>query len=221
MSDDFQLRVFDPNEDISVIERQLPHWGQSGTICFITFRTHDSMPRSVVENWRRDRMLWLRRHNVDPTGSNWQSVFEKLDAISQKEFHEIFSRRWQQELDKCHGPCVLRRRELAEIVAKSLEHFDGERYELTDYVVMPNHVHVMAAFVNEKGMLDQCESWKHYTATRINRRLNCKGRFWQQDGFDHLVRSVEQFEYLRKYIRDNPVKAGLRGEEYVHYSKDI
>ncbi len=110
---------------------------------------------------------------------------------------------------------------LAQIVAASLRHFDGDRYELTDFVVMPNHVHVLAAFLDEKAMLEQCESWKHYTATQINRHLGRKGRFWQQDGFDHLVRTAGQFDYLRLYIAENPNKAKLREGEFVHYSKNL
>lgn len=31
----------------------------------------------------------------------------------------------------------------AKIVADALRHFDGERYELASFVVMPNHVHVL------------------------------------------------------------------------------
>ena len=103
-------------------------------------------------------------------------------------------------------------------MADSLRHFDGSRYNLTNYVVMPNHVHLLAAFPDEEAMLTQCESWKHYTATKINLALSRKGRFWQQEDFDHLVRSVEQFDYLQRYIADNPCRAGLAPEEYVSYS---
>ena len=99
---------------------------------------------------------------------------------------------------------MLRKSELAKTIAESLRYFDGDRYDLTDFVVMPNHVHLLAAFPNEEAMLDQCESWKHFTAVKINRFLGRKQRFWQQDGFDHLIRSAEQFEYLRRYVADNP-----------------
>ncbi len=116
---------------------------------------------------------------------------------------------------------MLRQAKLAQLVAGSLEHFDSDRYELTDYVVMSNHVHLLAAFPDGPAMLKQCESWKHFTATQINRQLNRKGRFWQQDGFDHLVRSVEQFEYLRGYIAQNPIKARLHDGEYLHKSKAL
>ncbi len=60
-------------------------------------------------------------------------------------------------------------------------------------------------------MLEQFESWKHFTARSINRKLGNRGRFWQQDGFDHLVRSVEQFEHFRRYIANNGIKSGPVG----------
>jgi type I restriction enzyme R subunit len=110
---------------------------------------------------------------------------------------------------------------LAEEVARSLKHFDGDRYDLTDFVVMPNHVHLLVAFPDEQSMLAQCESWKHYTAAKINPALGRKGRFWQQDGFDHLVRSIEQFQYYRDYIADNPRRARLDEGEYIHFSKQV
>jgi putative transposase len=116
---------------------------------------------------------------------------------------------------------VLRRPELSAIVAESLLKFDGERYELTDFVVMPNHVHVLAAFPDEDSMLRQCDSWKHFTGREIHRTLGRRGKFWQQDGFDHLVRSIEQFTHLRRYIAENPRKARLRPDEYRHYSKEL
>ena len=82
-------------------------------------------------------------------------------------------------------------------------------------------VHLLAAFPDEDSMLAQCESWKHFTATKINRLLGVKGRFWQQDGFDHLVRSVEQFEFLRRYIAENPKRANLAVGQYIHWAKNL
>jgi type I restriction enzyme R subunit len=86
---------------------------------------------------------------------------------------------------------------------------------------MPNHVHLLVAFLDEESMLRQCDSWKHFTATEINRALGQRGHFWQQDGFDHLVRSADQFEYLRKYIADNPRRARLPANEFCHWSKPM
>ena len=221
MSKDMPMRVFDPTEDTLIVERRLPHWSQPGTISFITFRTRDSMPKSVVDCWLHDRRQWLRNNGINPMADNWGQALELLDVRLQNEFHRMFSERWHDELDKCHGECVLREPGPAQIVAGSLKHFDGDRYELTDFVVMPNHVHLLAAFLDPDEMLKQCESWKHFTAREINRQLKRKGRFWQQDGFDHLVRSVDQFEHFRRYIADNPAKARLGPHEYLHESKTL
>ena len=70
-------------------------------------------------------------------------------------------------------------------------------------------------------MLTQCEGWKHFQAVQINRAISSSGRFWQQDGFDHLVRSEEQFEHFRRYIADNPRKAGLSPGEFIVWSKSF
>ena len=117
------------------------------------------------------------------------------------------------------GSCPLKAADAAVIVAESLAHFDNQRYLLLDWVIMPNHVHALAVFPDEQSMLTQCDSWKHFTAARLNKLLGRSGRFWQVDGFDHLVRSEEQFEYLRRYIAENPRRAGLRAGEYLHYSR--
>lgn len=85
-----------------------------------------------------------------------------------------------------------------------------------DFVVMPNHVHLLAAFPTAAAMREQFDSRLHYTAFRINRQVGEKGHFWQQEPFDHLVRSVEQYERLRSYIADNPIKAKLKEGEFIY-----
>lgn len=215
------FHVFDPGGELLIIERRLPHWSQAGAICFITWRTDDSLPKPVLARWYAQRDAWLHQHGVDPQRADWRNELNRLSRGLQAEFLRTFSERWHENLDACHGECVLRQPPLSQIVSRSLLHFDGQRYEMTDFVVMPNHMHLLAAFETEEAMLEQCESWKTFTATRINRHLGRKGRFWQQDGFDHLVRSAEQFEYLRRYIADNPAKARLAAGEYVHYSKPL
>jgi putative transposase len=215
------LRVFDPGEDIAIVERKLPHWSQAGTLCFITWRTDDSMPAPVMRRWQRERREILQNFGIDSYAPNWRLELSRLAADRRQQVHRQLASRFDHHLDCGHGPCVLKREEFASIVADSLHHFDGQRYELTDFTIMPNHVHLLAAFVDEESMLAQCESWKHYTAVQINRILGRKGRFWQQDGFDHLARSVDQFEALREYIAGNPMKARLQPGQFMHYQKEL
>jgi putative transposase len=225
-----ETQFFDPDADYSVIERRLPHWTQARTVCFITWRTADSMPAAVVARWIAERDMILRAHGISAGGSLrdprtgkglWQSLLDSLPKPMRDRVKWLLTEKWDNYLDECHGDCVLRRPDLSKIVADSLLHFDKSRYELFDFVVMPNHVHLLAAFANEQGMLKQCESWKRYTAVQINRQLNRRGKFWQEDGFDHLVRSEEHFEHYRSYIEQNPLKCELRPEEYRLYSSKL
>jgi REP element-mobilizing transposase RayT len=215
------LRFFDPPADLKIVERKLPHWSQAGTVCFVTWRTADSMSTEILQKWHRDRVEWLQDHGIDPQRADWRDLLRDLGSATTREFLNTFANRWHDALDTGYGACVLRDLALAGIVARSLYHFDGQRYLLLDFVIMPNHVHLLATFPDEDAMLKQCESWKHFTATQLNRRLQDKGRFWQADGFDHLLRSEEQFQYLRRYIADNPAKAGLNPREALHFSRPL
>lgn len=139
-----------------------------------------------------------------------------LPEREQLDFQKQFNRTREVFLDTCQGLCYLKRPEVAQIVADSLLHFDGVRYRMGDFVIMPNHVHLLAVIPSAEALADQCKSWMHYTAVQINRLVREKGKFWQQEAFDHLVRSPEQYEYLRRYIAENPMKANLKVGQYLY-----
>lgn len=207
--------LFDPTAELFIEERIRPHWSQAGAIVFVTFRTKDSIPKSVLERWDREKNDWLGRKGLLAQGEFWANVVPNLTPVVRKEFKQHFHRCRENFLDGCEGACVLRHPEIAKMVADSLMHFDGARYRMGDFVVMPNHVHLLAAFPTPESMTKQFDSWLHYTAFKINKRLGLKGHFWQQEPFDHLVRSADQFEYFKRYIEDNPRKAGLGVGEYI------
>jgi REP element-mobilizing transposase RayT len=214
------MRFFDPNDKLLITQRKLPHWAQAGSVVFITWRTADSMPKIIIERWRADRNRWLVAHDIDPTQKGWKMHVQQLPPEQMLEYHEHFTTRWHDELDACHGACLLERPEIAEVVANSLLHFDGDRYEMLDFVIMPNHVHLMGCFPDRESMLAQCDSWKHFTAREINRRIGASGRFWQQDSFDHLVRHEGQFRRLQDYIAQNPAKARLRSDQARAWTRE-
>jgi putative transposase len=211
--------LFDRDGERLVDRHNLPHWAQTGVITFITFRTKDSIPARVLKRWEQEKQEWLRVRGIQTT-AHWSKVLPKLDPSVRSAFFREFNRTREEYLDTCQGRCLLRNPELAMIVAESLQHFDSDRYRMGDFVVMPNHVHVLCAFERPEQMRAQLDSWLHYTAFRINRAIKEKGSFWQEEPFDHLVRTLEQYEYLRKYIADNPAKAGLRPGEYVYHRFD-
>ncbi|MFN7627948.1 MAG: transposase [Pirellula sp.] len=124
-----------------------------------------------------------------------------------------------RSLDSCHGSCLLRNPILAEIVADSIKKFDGEKYDLDSFVIMPNHVHVIVQFRQENGLHTIGQSWMRYTARRINERIGRTGVLWQPEPFDHAIRSSEQFEYFQRYITENPIKAKLAQGEFLYWRR--
>jgi REP element-mobilizing transposase RayT len=100
-------------------------------------------------------------------------------------------------------------------LGKTLRFFDGERYALEAFVVMPNHVHVLVTPREEHGLSEILHSWKSYSAKEINKLVSRGGMLWQKESYDHLVRSEEQFAHYRRYIRENPIKARLREGDFL------
>jgi putative transposase len=199
------FELFDPKAEFSICEGScLPHWYQAGVSYFVTFRTADSIPADVSRRWHAERADWLRRQGILPDDANWRDRLAELPEASRRQYHETFSRRYLETLDKGLGACLLRRRELSAVVGNALRHFDGDRYRLGDFVVMPNHVHLIVCLLGDTEIEKQCASWKRFTAREINGTLGTSGRFWQEESFDHLIRSPNQFQAVQHYIANNP-----------------
>ena len=73
-----------------------------------------------------------------------------------------------------------------EEVAKTLEFFHGQRYWLGDYVIMPNHIHCLVAFLDNDIAKTQPGSWMRFSAKKINQLLGSNGALWFPEPFDHL-----------------------------------
>ncbi|MDP1586295.1 MAG: transposase [Prosthecobacter sp.] len=203
------FQFFNPAAKVTISHCHLPHWDQANATYFITWRTADSIPREI----------WLLAHDINPAAKDWRFDLEMLDQEARDDFRQ-FARALEKELDACHGDCPLKTPHLATIVADSLHHFDGTRYTLGDYVIMPNHVHLLVGGLQRQAMLKQVESWKKWTAIQINESLNRRGRFWQDESFDHLVRN-ESFFFgkFRAYIAKNPVTARLKPHEFILWQR--
>jgi len=82
-------------------------------------------------------------------------------------------------------------------------------------VVMPDHVHIIfTPLVNSQAMevyslAEIMDAVKGTSAHRINKVLGRKGRVWQPESFDHVVRSSESLDAKIIYLLENPVRAGL------------
>src|SRR5271157_5138787 len=77
------------------------------------------------------------------------------------------------------------------------------------YVIMPDHVHFVAAFSPQSPSLDKwIKSWKNALSKTL-RAMHIPPRHFEKDFFDHVMRSEESYEEKWLYVRDNPVRAGL------------
>ena len=192
---------FNPHLPMEVTERNLPHWTQEGTTYFVTFRLADSIPQAKLDQWKNDRELWLKEH-PEP-----HSDEDKL------EYHQLFSEKIQEWLDAGAGSCLLEQPEVAALVADAFRKFDGERYDLGEWVVMPNHVHLLVTPREGFGLNDILHSWKSYTGHEICKLTGMEGQVWQHESYDHIVRSPEQLRHFENYIHANPEKAGVKVEQ--------
>ena len=159
----------------------LPHRDEPGLIQFVTFRLNDSLPESRCHEWK---------------------AFLRIENYRQQRTQ------LEEYLDRGHGKCWLRQPAIAALTEGALRYFDGQRYQLLAWVIMPNHIHVLVE-VWQTPMAKILRSWKGYIAHAANKVLQRQGSFWEREYWDTYMRNEEQLARARRYIEQNPVKAGL------------
>jgi REP element-mobilizing transposase RayT len=112
-------------------------------------------------------------------------------------------------LDQGWGACWLGLEPIARLVENAFLEFDGTRYRLHAWTIMPNHVHVLFTVLPGARLGTTVGSWKRFTARHANRLLRRSGEFWQTEYWDRFVRDERHFAAVEDYIDRNPVKAGL------------
>ena len=124
-------------------------------------------------------------------------------------------RHLEEYLDRGLGECWLGRPAIATLAVSALRHFDGERYGLAAWVVMPNHLHLLVD-VWDVPLSKLIGGWKSIIAHEANRILHRTGEFWQREYLDTVIRDETHRRTAVKYIENNPVKAGFvrEGKEW-------
>lgn len=216
MSKAIPFNPFDEHGDVRIYHHGiLPHWRQAGCTYFVTFRTGDSLPKAVVEAIEHERVCWLTARGIDPATHDWKRRFASLPRSDRRRYERLVGRLLNVSLDECRGACPLRDPKIGGLVAAALEYFHGSRVLTGDYVVMPNHVHVLMTPITGFELEEVLQSIKSYTSKQINRALARAGQLWQRDTYDHIVRDVDQLRAYQRYIADNPLKAHLESGTYI------
>ncbi len=162
-------------------QRNLPHWHPDSASIFLTWRLFGSLPRNALGS--------IKNLHTDP-----RRQFVAAEAL----------------LDRPRsGPRWLADPKIAGLISKALGRGEELRqYLLHAWVLMPNHVHVLLEPATSLSTITK--GIKGVTAREANIALGRAGNpFWQDESFDRWIRNSAQFERVRSYIEQNPVKAGL------------
>jgi putative transposase len=208
--------MFNPEDDLLVKDRLRPRWSAEGAVAFLTFRTTDAISDQVIRGWERDKESWLAQRGH--TGAHWSTLVPALPPHEQKLFLRVFNRCREDYLDSGQGQCWLNDPKVAGIVHDVLLESDGTSYRVGDFVIMPNHVHLLAAFPSQSEIRPQFESWCAVSNQRVRQCNEAVGELWHPEPFFHLLRSVEQYEWLSQFIADHPRKVGLKPGEFLFRS---
>ena len=190
--------------DIQATRRNLPHWtrADSATTYWVTFRLADSIPQEKLRAFAAERDVWMTEH------------LEPWDADTRTAYRERFPARMETWLDAGYGSRALAREDVRDVVAECLTRFEGERLLLPAAVVMPTHVHALIAPLGGQALSSLLRGIKGASARGANRVLGHSGVFWLDESYDRIVRDESECAAFVRYIADNPVRAGLRADEY-------
>jgi putative transposase len=103
-----------------------------------------------------------------------------------------------------------------DLALESCLHANGRKCALHVVVVMPDHMHIICTLLeDEQGPVsipELTQAVKGESAHRINRALERRGRVWQDESFDHVLRCEESVAEKVAYVLQNPVRAGFASE---------
>ena len=159
----------------------LPHFDAPGVTQFVTFQLRDAFPVTCR--------------------GEFEAILKEPDNSAKR-------RRLEAWLDRGHGECWLRRREVAALVEKILLEADGRDYRMQAWVVMPNHVHLVVD-VWDVPLVKLINGWKGKSSRQANKLLGRRGPFWQEDYYDTLIRDEAHLKRAIRYTEQNPVRAFL------------
>ncbi|MBQ6985049.1 MAG: transposase, partial [Paludibacteraceae bacterium] len=186
----------------------LPHF-ENQRFQTITFRLYDSVPRSIIEQWKTELGL-LGARSSSPAISNTQSnnADEDVRAPREQQLRQLID----QYEDAGIGQCFFKDDRVAEIMENALYFYNGKRYNLIRWCIMPNHVHVLIELLGGWSVESIIKDWKSFTAHEANKVLGRKGDFWMPEYFDRYIRNDDHYRNAIDYIDNNPVKANLTDE---------
>ena len=184
-------------EGIDIHGDRLPHWNQDNKYIFVTFRLSDSLPKDIQEALITEIKRWKSKHPLP-----W-------DKMTEREYYTKFSHKIEDLLDLGYGSGALRLPNVAQIIKDTLIYEDGINYELIDYVIMPNHVHVLVRLLEETQIETLTQRWKSISSHKIKKVMGNEWCGWMVKYYDRLIRDGNHFYNVLNYIQKNWSHGGV------------
>jgi len=92
-------------------------------------------------------------------------------------------------------------------------------YSVHEFVVMPHHFHLL--ITPGRATLEKSMQFiKGGFSFQVGKRFGYHGEIWQTSFYDRRVRDLVEYEAMKEYIHQNPVKASLvnRAEDWPYSS---
>jgi REP element-mobilizing transposase RayT len=184
---------------------RLPHWEKEEGLYFITFHLADSLPHSVLARI-------AERHQILASAKqNHANLLPEQKALLAATSHT----RIEEYFDRGAGSCPFLDDRIAGTMAAALRFREGMHYRLLAWCVMPNHVHAVVRLFPGQELGKVVKAWKNFSAKAANHALGQKGRFWQREYYDRLIRNGNELDRATRYVVENPAKAGLLNWTWV------
>jgi putative transposase len=106
----------------------------------------------------------------------------------------------------------------ARLLIDTLYRYRGSAYSLHEFVIMPDHIHVL---LTPNTSLEKAVQFiKGGFSYRAKKELGSNLEIWQKGFSDHRIRDAGDYRLHQIYIRQNPVRMDLcaRAEEYAYSS---
>jgi REP element-mobilizing transposase RayT len=190
----------------------LPHVKRRGASYFVTFRLADSLPKEVLLRLAMEKSEKIQGLSGERIPG--QDRAEDASAVASPTIRSRIEREYRRQielyLDRGLGACHLQKPRIAELASGALRFYHEKDYLLEEWVIMPNHVHLLLRPLGDVTLSEILRGRKQFIAKQANKILGQVGiAFWQKESFDHWVRDEDEKYRIRRYIRQNPVKAGL------------
>ncbi len=119
---------------------------------------------------------------------------------------------------------LFQRNEVAELLVATITKYrDAGEFELEEFVVMPDHIHLLLSLEAEQRLSRVVQLVKGGFSHELQKHGFEFPAVWQAGYYDRRVRNAEEYAQIKQYIRQNPVRRGLvqRAEEYTYSSASV